>query len=129
MSDGGDRFVPRPRSTGDARGSTDRRNLADELARVERRLAERVIGTPRTEFSDGAASYDAASMVVVRLFGLLERPDASGLRERLTPDEFAALRTIRNIVAHGGYATMNDEVFWLTATRDLPDIVARLRTA
>ncbi|UOE45623.1 hypothetical protein [Agromyces larvae] len=88
-----------------------------------------MLGTAREAFFDGSPSYDAASMVVVRLYGLLERADSGDLRATLTEDEIAALRTMRNIVAHGGDARMNDESFWTTSTRELPVVVTRLQRA
>tara|TARA_B100000686_G_scaffold231720_1_gene239318 strand:+ start:66 stop:212 length:147 start_codon:yes stop_codon:yes gene_type:complete len=47
----------------------------------------------------------------------------------LTEEGSRSLRTIRNIISHGRYADMNDDVFWVTATTHLPDLVRRLRDA
>lgn len=48
------------------------------------------------------------------------------LVEVLTAEEVAAIRTTRNIAAHSGYKSMNDDLFWLAVTERIPDILGRL---
>lgn len=117
-----------PRRDTSVRSERDRLNFAAELAKVEERL-DRVRGSDRNDFHDGSPSYDAASIAVVRLTGLLERAEFARARQALTEEESRSLRTIRNIISHGGYADMNDDVFWVTVTTHLPDLVRRLREA
>lgn len=126
MTDG---FTPRPRVEGGARNENDRSNTVTELAKIALRLDTKVVGTARSAFADGSDSYDAASMVVVRVFGLLERAENAALLDVLTTTERRALRAVRNIITHGGYATMDDESFWETATVHLPEVVRRLQAA
>ncbi len=99
-----------------------------ELAKIDERL-ERVRRSDRKDFHDGSPSYDSATIAVVRLTGLLERSEFSDLREVLTEEESRSLRTIRNIISHGGYADMNVDMFWATVITHLPDLVRRLRDA
>ena len=119
-------FEPRPRSDGAARARNDRENLLDELHRIDERLRRRVIGTDRVAFHDGSDAYDAASMAIVRLHGVLERREHAFLLEAVREVELRAIGTIRNIVSHGGYRSMDDESFWETVTGQLPELLQRL---
>lgn len=119
-------FEPVPRRDAADRPRHDLVNLQDELRRIERRLEERVLGSDRAVFHDGSDSYDAASMAVVRLHGVLERREYAFLLDAVTDTEVRAISTIRNIVSRGGYRSMDDEGFWETATMQLPELVARL---
>lgn len=119
-------FTPRPRQAGDERDRNDRANLLGELQRIATRLQSRVLGSARAGFRDGSDSYDAASMAVVRLHGLLDRREHAFLLQVVTENELRAIGTIRNIVSHGGYRSMDDESFWETATIQLPELVERL---
>ncbi|WP_156759190.1 toxin-antitoxin system, antitoxin component domain protein [Microbacterium karelineae] len=65
-------------------------------------------------------------MALIRLAGLLERPESERLAERLTADELDAIRTTRNIAARAGYDGMNHEVFWRAITIRVPQIIDRL---
>lgn len=106
----------------------DRQNLHDELTRILHR-AEAVASTDRTGFAEGAVHYDVASMVIIRLAALLERPEFADHARRLTPDELSAIRATRNIVAHAGCVSMNDDLFWMAVTTRVPVIVRRLLDA
>ncbi|GMA27392.1 antitoxin [Arenivirga flava] len=119
-------FEPVPRRDAADRPRHDLANLQDELRRIERRLEERVVGGDRAVFLDGSDSYDAASMAVVRLHGVLERREYAFLLDAVSDTEMRAISTIRNTVSHGGYRSMDDESFWETATLQLPDLVLRL---
>lgn len=119
------RFEPRPRSDTERRARTDAQNTRDELQRILRRC-ESVIEAGRESFAEGAPHYDVASMVVIRLAALLERPEFVNLAERLTSDEVTAIKATRNIAAHAGYVGMNDDLFWAAVTVRIPAIVHRL---
>jgi hypothetical protein len=127
VTDRGDarRFEPRPRSDTDRRASTDAENIRNELQRILHRC-ESVIEAGRESFAEGAPHYDVASMVVIRLAALLERPEFANLAERLTPDEITAIKATRNIASHAGYVGMNDDLFWAAVTVRIPEIVTRL---
>lgn len=89
-----------------------------------------VCATHRQDFRDGAPAYDAASMAIIRLASLVERPVvAEAARRTMTEQECAAIRTTRNIAAHAGYRDMNDDLFWLAVTQRLPGILQRLSNA
>ena len=125
------RFRPAPRSGG--RASATRRhevaNIRAELESIGARTAL-VVVSDRGGFHDGSVTYDAASMAVIRLAALLDRPEVDAVAQGvLSAEERAAIRTTRDIVAHAGYRDMNDDLLWLAATRRLPDILRRLTTA
>ena len=65
-------------------------------------------------------------MVIIRLASLTERSEFEPWAQVLSQDEIAAIRTIRNITAHAGYAVMNDDLFWEAVTVLVPEIVERL---
>ncbi len=119
-------FEPVPRRDAADRPRHDLANLQDELRRIERRVEERVVGSDRAAFRNGSDSYDAASMAVVRLHGVLERREYAFLLDAVTDTEVRAISMIRNTVSHGGYRPMDDESFWETATLQLPELVLRL---
>ncbi len=119
------RFEPRPRSDTDRRASTDAQNIQGELQRILNRC-EAVIATGRESFMEGAPHYDVASMVVIRLASLLERPEFTAQAVQLTSDEITAIKATRNIAAHAGYVGMNDDLFWAAVTVRIPAIVRRL---
>lgn len=133
MSDPDAGFGRRPRTTAPEDHASHRRrdidNVIGELDRILDRLGTRVRNVPRAEFVDGSDAYDAASMSVVRMHGILERRENSALLDVLSETERRALATVRNIITHGGYANMNDDSFWETATTHLPELVRRLRSA
>lgn len=119
------RFEPRTRRSPTHRSGTDEENLRGELERILDRTAA-VAATDREQFTEGSAAYDIASMAIIRLAGLLERPEFTASADVLTKDELTAIRTTRNITAHGGYGGMNDDLFWVAVTVRLPAIVHRL---
>lgn len=118
-------FQPRTRRSPTQRSTTDDRNLRAELERILRRT-EAVAATAREHFTEGSAAYDVASMAIIRLAGLLERPEFSTSASMLTEDELAAIRTTQSITAHGGYSGFNDDLFWVAVTVRLPTIIHRL---
>jgi len=127
VTDAGDarRFQPRARSETDRRARTDEQNIRAELQRILNRC-ESVIGAGRVSFAEGTPHYDVASMVVIRLAALLERPEFAGLAENLSADEITAIKATRDIAAHAGYVGMNDDLFWAAVTVRIPEIVTRL---
>jgi hypothetical protein len=124
-ANGGRRFEPRPRSESDGRRQADSRNIRDELHRILNRC-ESVVAAGRGSFAEGTPHYDVASMVVIRLAALLERPEFDECADRLTADEITAIKATRNIAAHAGYVGMNDDLFWAAVTIRIPEIIGRL---
>lgn len=99
--------------------------MRGELIRILRRT-EMVSASDREDFSEGTPVHDVASMVIIRLAALLERPEFAGSARLLTADEAAAIRTTRSIAAHAGYGSMNDDLFWTAVTTRVPAIIHRL---
>lgn len=119
------RFEPRPRRTAERRTANDAENLRGELVRILRRTAT-VAASRHEDFTEGSLDYDVASMAIIRLAALLERPEFSASALLLTAEETAAIRTTRNIAAHAGYDGMNDDLFWIAVTSRIPAIIRRL---
>lgn len=106
--------------------AADAAAFAQELDLIDSRV-RRVIEAGRADFFDGSASYDAASMAIVRLRALLDVTRFETFLGALTEDERRAINATRVVTAHAHYAVMDDEEFWSTVTRDVPDVLARLR--
>ena len=68
-------------------------------------------------------------MVIIRLAGFLEREEYAPYMDALTSVEKRALRTTRNIAAHSGCQSMDDKLLWTAVTRNVPDMIERLRSA
>ncbi|AWE41705.1 antitoxin [Actinobaculum sp. 313] len=120
------RFAPRQRRAAGA--SHDRENLMRELQAIRRRV-QAVAATSRDAFHDGSDAYDIASMVIIRLAALFERPEFASYLTDVTREERQAISTTRNIAAHTGYRSMNDDLFWLAVTHRVPRILDRLTGA
>ena len=121
----GDRFEPRPRRAPERRTANDAHNLRSELNRILRRT-EVVSAAGRAEFSESDSNYDVASMAIIRLAALVERPEFAASAAQLSADEAAAIRATRNIAAHAGYGGMNGDLFWAAVTVRVPAIIRRL---
>lgn len=119
------RFRPQPRKVAENRTSNDTKNLRTELDRILRRT-EIVAAGGRSAFAEGQPNYDVASMVIIRLASILERSEYRDSTELLTAAEASAIRATLNIVAHAGYGSMNDELFWNAVTIQVPVIIRRL---
>ena len=87
----------------------------------EARRAGRVGFEPRT------ARYAAASLAIVRAAALFENEDFTDLLADVPMGTRRGITATRNIIAHAGYATMNDDVFWHTVDVSLPSLIAALR--
>ena len=129
----GQRFTPRPRLSPSRRhppsvpAPPSARELFDqELDRIDARVTA-IRGAGRAGFHDGAAHYDQASMVVIRLAALFEDDDHAELLSRVTDDERRGVSAMRNFAAHRGYRAMNDDWLWETVTVQVPQLLDRLR--
>lgn len=120
-----DPYVRQPRRQRRRPVTHDDENIRGEISRILQRV-QIVASSSRDDFADGSASYDIASMVIIRLASLTERSDFAPWAELLTPREIAAIRATRNIAAHAGYAVMDDDIFWRAVTFTVPEIVERL---
>lgn len=103
-----------------------RRAFDAELDAITDRV-DQVVSTDRDDFTDGAPSYDIASMAIIRLSGLFEVRRFGPFLATVTPAEQRAIKATRQYAAHGGYREMDDDELWHTITIDVPDLVARLR--
>ena len=121
-------FTPRPRALRPPTPRFDVDNFLRELDVISRRI-ERVAATTIEAFSSDCPEYDSACMVIIRLAAFLERDEYAPSMEALTSVEKRALRTTRNIAAHSGYQSMDDELLWAAVTRNVPDMIGRLRAA
>ena len=81
-----------------------------------------------------APSFDAENFlreldVIVQRAAFLEREEYAPYMDALTSPEKRALRTTRNIAAHSGYQNMDNQLLWTAVTRNVPDMIERLRAA
>ena len=125
MSEGGDAARFAPRAHRPAAHSYERANLDAELELIRARIGI-VVARGREGFHDGEEIYDVACMVIIRLAALLERPEFAPHLAAITREERLAIRTTRNIAAHAGYRSMDDDLFWLAVTRRVPEILDRI---
>ena len=121
-------FTPRPRAAKRQTPCFDVDNFLRELDVITRRI-ERVAGVPAETFNSDCPEYDSACMVIIRLAAFLEREEYAPYMDTLTSVEKRALRTTRNIAAHSGYQSMDDKLLWTAVTRNVPDMIERLRRA
>lgn len=119
-------FTARPRRTPGGPQGNDRSNLMAELDALTRRI-NRIRTVAPGDFSDGAPEYDTACMVIIRIAALLKREEHANALNVLTDEEKRAIRTTRNIAAHAGYRSMNDELLYLAVTRRIPGIIDRVK--
>ena len=119
-------FTPRPRTARRHAPSFDSENFLHELDVITHRV-ERVAAVPVEAFSADCPEYDSACMAIIRLAAFLEREECVPYMDALTPPEKRALRTTRNIAAHSGYQSMDDQLLWTAVTRNVPDMIVRLR--
>jgi len=108
--------------------SFDAENFLRELDVIVQRV-KRVTVVPVEAFSADCPEYDSACMVIIRLAAFLEREEYAPYMDALTSPEKRALRTTRNIAAHSGYQSMDDQLLWMAVTRNVPDMIERLRSA
>jgi hypothetical protein len=123
------RGVPRhatDRQLDDAKAVRDATDFAQELDLIESRV-RRVLDAGRADFIDGSPSYDAASMAIIRLGALVDARRFERFLAALTEAERRAINATSVVTAHAHVALMADEEFWHTVTRDVPDVVSRLR--
>ena len=98
-----------------------------ELMRIEQRIAK-VVAAGRDAVADGTDSYDNATVAVIRLAALFENDKRfEPFLEDVTDLERRGVAGTRNMAAHRGYASMDDEVFWDTITVQVPALIAKLR--
>lgn len=123
------RFERIPRTERDE-SSTNiaRAKLADRLEAIEAFLGHAVAGG-RAGFTRNSPAYASGSMVVIRAAALFELREFDALLGDVPSDVIDAIRTIRNIAAHGGYRAMNDDVFWTTLTVHLPPHLEQWRAS
>lgn len=127
--DPGERFTRKPRGPrADENLETPPREAFDaELDAITARVS-RVATAGRAAFVDGSASYDVASMAIIRLAGVFEVRRFGPFLLDVTSVEQRSIKATRQYAAHGGYRVMDDEEFWHTVTVDVPELIGRLRS-
>lgn len=125
----GDKFARKPRNPrADENLETPSREAFDaELDSITARVS-RVATAGWDAFVDGSASYDVASMAIIRLAGVFEVRRFEPFLVEVTPVEQRSIKATRQYAAHGGYREMDDEEFWHTVTVDVPELISRLRS-
>ena len=72
--------------------------------------------------------YASGSMVIIRMAALFETDEFSAYLGSTPEAARRGIATMRNIASHGGYRSMDDDVFWATLTRQVPPLLAEWRT-
>lgn len=101
--------------------------FTDELDGIMMRVTA-VQSDGRERFQDGSASYDRASMAIIRLAAMFE---ASNLRfapflDSVSEAERNGIKATRQYAGHAGYRQMTDDIFWQTITEDVPALLRRI---
>ncbi|WP_417562850.1 antitoxin [Microbacterium sp.] len=112
----------------DAGLPTDRALFADEVERIRARV-EKVVREGRELFFDGSGSYDHATVAVLRLAALFNDGRFGPFLTAATDTERRGIPATRNIAAHRGCASMNDDVFWETVTVQVPRFLDKVQNA
>ena len=102
-------FIPRPRVARRHAPSFDAGNFLRELDVIVHSV-KRVAAVPVETFSVDCPEYDSAYIVIIRLAVVLEPKSTHPYMDALTSPEKRALRTTRNIAAHSGYQSMDDQL-------------------
>lgn len=122
------RFAARRGSPSELRLDNDRENLRALLDDVDAGL-ERVALDGRSAFTHGSDSYAHGSLAIIHLATALERDEYTPYLMDIGDGERRGLVTTRNIIAHSGYKTMNNDQFWDTLTLHAPLLVQKVRNA
>lgn len=83
----------------------------------------------RSAFRRTSPSYASGSMAIIRAAALFETAEFAPFITDTPAEVVTALRTMRNIASHAGYRAMNDDLFWVTLTVELPPHIASWRRA
>ena len=121
------RFTRAPRAERSATTNA-RANFLESVDAIEAFLGHAVSGG-REAFRRTSASYASGSMAIIRAAALFENDEFAPFIVDTPAEVVAALRTMRNIASHAGYRAMNDDLFWVTLTSELPPHVANWRRA
>lgn len=124
---GSGKFTRIPRTSGSP-GVDVRAKLRDSVEAIEAFL-HHAVASGRDAFRRNSPAYASGSMAVIRAAALFETGEFDDLLTETPADVRRALRTLRNIASHSGYRSMDDDILWLTLTRDLPPHVASWRRA
>ena len=121
-------FTPRPRVARRHAPSFDAENFLRELDIIAHRI-ERVAAVPAEAFSADCPEYDSACMVIIRLAAFLEREEYASYHGY--PNLLREARLANNSQHRGalGVPSMDDQLLWTAVTRNVPDMIARLRAA
>lgn len=102
-----------PRSAGTDRVRIAERNFADSLADIRTYLVLATEGG-RDAFFEGSSAYASGCVAIIRAAALFEQDEFEMFLTAVPETVARGVRTTRNIVAHSGYRSMDDDVFWTT---------------
>lgn len=103
-------------------------NFLESVDAIESFLGHATSGG-RSAFRRTSPSYASGSMAIIRAAALFETDEFVPFVTDTPAEVATALRTMRNIASHAGYRAMNDDLFWVTLTVELPPHIASWRRA
>jgi len=122
------RFARVARRVDESDGENARENFLDSLDAITVFLGHAAAGG-REAFVRNSPAYASGSMAIIRTAALFETDDFADFL-RNVPDAVAqGIITTRNIAAHSGYRSMDDDIFWNTLTIHLPPYLDAWRTS
>ncbi|MER7447557.1 antitoxin [Microbacterium foliorum] len=92
-------------------------------------LLDHAVSGGREAFVRDSPAYASGSMAVIRAAALFETEEFEAHLGDVADEVRRALITMRNIAAHSGYRSMNDDLFWQTLIVDLPTHLESWRAA
>jgi len=105
-----------------------RTNFLESVDAIDAFLGHAVSGG-RGAFRRTSASYAAGSMAIIRAAALFETDEFAPFVSDTPIEVVTALRTMRDIASRTGSRAMNDDLFWVTLTAELPPHIADWRRA
>ncbi|BFM24406.1 antitoxin [Microbacterium sp. che218] len=121
------RFTRAPRAEHSATTNA-RANFLESVDAIEAFLGHAVSGG-REAFRRTSASYASGSMAIIRAAALFETDEFAPFVSDTPIEVVTALRTMRDIASRTGSRAMNDDLFWVTLTAELPPHIADWRRA
>ncbi len=103
-------------------------NFLESVDAIESFLGHAISGG-RSAFRRTSPSYASGLMAIIRAAALFETDEFAPFVADTPAEVVTALRTMRNIASHAGYRAMNDDLFWVTLTVELPPHIASWRRA
>ncbi|WP_150952767.1 antitoxin [Microbacterium testaceum] len=105
-----------------------RANFLESVDAIEAFLGHATRGG-RSAFQRTSPPYASGSMAIIRAAALFETDEFAPFVRDTPAEVVAALRTMRSIASHAGSRAMNDDLFWVTLTSELPPHITEWRRA